>query len=239
MELNSYIDHTNLKATATVEDIKKLCEEAKKYHFASVCVHPYYVRLASELLKGSSVEVGTVIGFPLGANTMEVKSFEAINAIENGATEIDMVINLSALKNKDYDYVKEEIEEIRDAIDGHTLKVIIETCYLDKDEIIKMTEICNETFVNFIKTSTGFGTGGATVEAVEIMDKHKNDVLEIKASGGIRDIQTAEAMIKAGATRLGTSSGVSLMQVVNTCECSHHGDGHECHCHDEKCDCHD
>ena len=239
MELNSYIDHTNLKATATVEDIKKLCEEAKKYHFASVCVHPFYVRLARELLKGSSVEVGTVIGFPLGANTMEVKSFEAINAIENGATEIDMVINLSALKNKDYDYVKEEIEEIRDAIDGHTLKVIIETCYLDENEIIKMTEICNETFVNFIKTSTGFGECGATVEAVEIMNKHKNDVLEIKASGGIRDIETAEAMIKAGATRLGTSSGVVLMQVESTCECSNHKEGHECHCHDGKCDCHD
>lgn len=227
MELNSYIDHTNLKATATIEDITKLCEEAKKYHFASVCVHPYYVKLASELLKGSSVEVGTVIGFPLGANTMEVKSFEAINAIENGATEIDMVINLSALKNKDYEYVKEEIEEIRDAIDGHTLKVIIETCYLEEEEIIKMTEICNETFVNFIKTSTGFGTRGASIEDVKIMREHKNEVLEIKASGGIRDIQTAEVMIREGATRLGTSSGITLMQV---------DENHECHCHDGKCE---
>lgn len=225
MELNSYIDHTNLKPTATIEDITKLCEEAKKYHFASVCVHPYYVRLASELLKNSNVEVGTVIGFPLGANTMEVKSFEAINAIENGATEIDMVINLSALKNKDYDYVKEEIEEIRDAIDGHTLKVIIETCYLEEAEIIKMTEICNDTFVNFIKTSTGFGSRGASIEDVKIMKEHKNDILEIKASGGIRDINQAEAMIREGATRLGTSSGVSLMQIED----------HECHCHDGEC----
>ncbi len=236
MELNSYIDHTNLKAMATLEDIRTLCEEAKKYHFASVCVHPYYVRLASELLKDSNVEVGTVIGFPLGASTMEVKSFEAINAIENGATEIDMVINLSALKNKDYDYVKEEIEEVRDSIDGHTLKVIIETCYLDESEIIKMTEICNETFVNFIKTSTGFGTRGASIEDIRIMNKHKNEVLEIKASGGIRDIETAEAMIKEGATRIGTSSGVSLMQV----DCKDHQEHEcvctECHCHDGKCE---
>ncbi len=226
MELNSYIDHTNLKATAKVEDIKKLCEEAKKYHFASVCVHPYYVRLASELLKGSSVEVGTVIGFPLGANTREVKTFEAINAIENGATEVDMVINLSALKNKDYDYVKEEIEEVRDSIDGHTLKVIIETCYLEESEIIKMTEICNETFVNFIKTSTGFGTRGVSVEDIRIINAHRNEVLEVKASGGIRDIEIAGAMIREGVTRIGTSNGVSLMQV----EC-HHDD---CNCHDEE-----
>jgi len=232
MELNNYIDHTNLSATATVDDITKLCEEAKKYHFASVCVHPYYVRLAKELLKDSNVEVGTVIGFPLGANTIEVKSFEAINAIENGATEIDMVINLAALKNKDYDYVKEEIEEIRDSIDGKLLKVIIETCYLDEEEIIKMTEICNETFVNYIKTSTGFGTDGAKVEDIELISKHKNDVLEIKASGGIHDIDTAEVMINAGATRLGTSKGVILMD-IRECNCQN---GEECIC-GEECNC--
>ncbi len=212
MELNSYIDHTNLKATASLKDIEKLCKEAKKYHFASVCVQPYYVPLACELLKGSNVEVGTVVGFPLGANTKEVKVFEAINAVENGANEIDMVINLGALKNKDYDYVKEEIEEIRDAIDGKVLKVIIETCYLTDKEIIKMTEICNETFVNFIKTSTGFGLEGAKVKDVELISQHKNELLEIKASGGIKDIETAFEMIEAGATRLGTSSGVKLMQ---------------------------
>lgn len=227
MELNSYIDHTVLKSTATLKDVEKLCEEAKKYHFASVCVEPYYVPVAASLLKGSSVEVCTVIGFPLGMNTTETKVFEAINAVENGATEIDMVINMGALKNGDYEYIKGEIEEIRDAIDGKVLKVIIETCYLDKKEIIKMTEICNDTFVNFIKTSTGFGSSGASVEDVKLMKKHKNEVLEIKASGGIRDIKTAEGMIKAGATRLGTSSGVELMKI---CDCN---DG--CDCDDDCC----
>lgn len=221
MELNSYIDHTNLRATATLEDIKKLCEEAQRYHFASVCVHPYYVKVAKELLKNSNVQVGTVVGFPLGATTSEVKAFEAINAVENGADEIDMVINLGALKNKDYDYVKEEIEEIRDSIDGKVLKVIIETCYLTEEEIIKMTEICNETFVNFIKTSTGFGTRGALVEDIELIAKHKNEILEIKASGGIRNIDTVEAMIEAGATRIGTSHGSQLMQKNDNCECHH------------------
>ena len=162
-----------------------------------------------------------MVGFPLGATTSEVKAFEAINAVENGADEIDMVINLGALKNKDYDYVKEEIEEIRDSIDGKVLKVIIETCYLTEEEIIKMTEICNETFVNFIKTSTGFGTRGALVEDIELIAKHKNEILEIKASGGIRDIDTVEAMIEAGATRIGTSHGSQLMQKNDNCECHH------------------
>ena len=245
MELNSYIDYTNLNATATIEDITKLCEEAKKYHFASVCVNPYYVRLAKELLTGSNVEVGTVIGFPLGANTIEVKAFEAINAVENGATEIDMVINLAALKNKDYAYIKEEIEEIRDSIDGKVLKVIIETCYLTEDEIIKMTEICNETFVNYIKTSTGFGPGDAKVEDVELICKHKNEVLEIKASGGIYNIAIAEAMIEAGATRLGTSKGVILMcaegcdcekEDICVCECDC-ACGDECNCEGHECEC--
>jgi deoxyribose-phosphate aldolase len=220
MELNSYIDHTILKSTATIKDIKRLCEEAAKYHFASVCINPYYVSLASELLCDSSVAICTVIGFPLGMNTTEVKVYEAINAIENGATEIDMVINMGALKNKDYDYIKEEIEEIRDSIDGNVLKVIIETCYLDEEEIIKMTEICNEAYVNFIKTSTGFGTDGAKVKDVQLMNKYKNDILEIKASGGVKTIEDAEAMIEAGATRIGTSSGVSLMESV--CDCGHH-----------------
>lgn len=220
MELNKYIDHTNLKNTATLKDIEKLCNEAIKYKFASVCVYPYYVPLASKLLKDAGVDVCTVVGFPSGENTKEVKVFEAINAIENGATEIDMVINISALKNKDYDYVKEEIEEVRDAIDGHVLKVIIETCLLSKEEIIKMTEICNETFVNFIKTSTGFNKYGARVEDVELINKHKNDVLEIKASGGIKDISTMEDMINAGATRIGTSSGVDIMN-MKVGECNH------------------
>lgn len=230
MELNKYIDHTNLKNTATMKDIEKLCNEAIKYKFASVCVYPYYVTLAHNLLKNSNVEVCTVIGFPSGESTTEVKVYEAINAVENGADEIDMVINISALKNKDYDYVKEEIEEIRDSIDGKVLKVIIETCLLTEEEIIKMTEICNETYVNFIKTSTGFSEYGARVEDVKLINDHKNDILEIKASGGIRDIKTATDMISAGATRLGTSSGVKLME----CDCD---DNCNCNCDNHKCTC--
>ena len=227
MELNKYIDHTNLKNTATLKDIEKLCNEAIEYNFASVCVYPYYVTLASKLLKGTNVEVCTVVGFPSGESTKETKVFEAINAVENGATEIDMVINVSALKNKDYKYIKEEIEEIRDAIDGKVLKVIIETCLLTKEEIIKMTEICNETFVNFIKTSTGFGEYGARVEDVELINEHKGELLEIKASGGIKDMDTLEAMVNAGATRIGTSSGV---KIFGGCNCGNHCD---CHCHED------
>ena len=212
MELNSYIDHTNLKLDSTLKDIEKLCDEAIKYHFASVCVPPYYVPLAASLLKDSTVQVCTVIGFPNGYSTKEVKSYEAINAIENGANEIDMVININALKNKDYDYIKDEIEEIRDSIDGHVLKVIIETSLLDDKEIEKMTKICNETYVNFIKTSTGFGSRGASLHDLEIINKYKNEILEIKASGGIKNEEDAESFIKAGATRLGTSSGVTIMK---------------------------
>lgn len=223
MEINKYIDHTNLKANATKEDIRKLCDEAIKYHFASVCVNPCYVELAKDLLKDSNVEITTVIGFPLGANNLRVKEYETIVAIESGADEIDMVINIGALKDKDYDYVKEEIETIRDIIEGRVLKVIIETCYLTEDEIKKMTEICNETFVNFIKTSTGFGSRGATLEDLEIINRYRNEVLEIKASGGIRNLKTAEAMVEAGATRLGTSSSVEIMN-----------SGHVCH--EEECE---
>ena len=225
MELNSYIDHTNLKAIATTADIKKLCDEAIKYHFSTVCVNPCYVEIAKSYLENSTVNVCTVIGFPLGANTINTKEFEAIDAINNGADEIDMVINIGALKNKDYDYVKKEIENIRDAIDGKTLKVIIETCYLTKEEIKKMTEICNETFVNFIKTSTGFGTRGASIEDIEIINENKNDLLEIKASGGIRNLEDAEKFINLGVTRIGTSSGVEIM---NGCTCSEH-----CKCEEE------
>jgi len=211
MNLSGYIDYTNLKKTADASDIIKLCEEAKKYHFPTVCVSPYYVKAAAEYLKGSTVEVCTVIGFPNGYNTKETKQYEAIDAIHNGASEIDMVININAVKNKDYDYVKDEIELIRDSIDGKVLKVIIETCLLTDDEIIKMTEICNETFVNFIKTSTGFDKEGATLHAVELISKHKNDVLEIKASGGIKTEEDAIKFIEAGATRIGTSNGVEIV----------------------------
>ena len=220
MELNSYIDHTNLKPFATLEDIKKLCDEAIKYHFMAVCVNPVYVSTAKELLKNTTVLISTVIGFPLGASTLAVKEFEAIDAINNGADEIDMVINIGAVKNKDYEYVKKEIEDIRDAIDGKTLKVIIETCYLDKEEIKKLTEICNETFVSFIKTSTGFGSRGASVEDIETINKYKNDLLEIKASGGIKTLEDAEKFINLGVTRIGTSSGVEIMN--DSCDCHEH-----------------
>ena len=189
--MNQYIDLTNLKAYATIDDITKLCQLAKKYHTASVCVNPYYIPLAKDLLSDSNVLVCTVIGFPLGANTIESKVFEACDSIEKGADEIDMVINIGALKDKEYDYVKKEIEEVRDSIDGKTLKVIIETCYLTDEEIMKMTEICNETYVNFIKTSTGYGTRGVNLHDIDIINKYKNEILEIKASGGIKTKEEA------------------------------------------------
>lgn len=222
MEINKYIDHTNLKAYATKKDIEKLCEEAIKHQFASVCVNPYYVSLANELLNRTNVAVCTVIGFPLGQNTTSVKEFEAINAVQGGADEIDMVANIAAIKDGNYSYVKEEIETIRDSIEGKTLKVIIETCYLTKEEIIKMTEICNETFVNFIKTSTGFGNSGAKIDDVSLMNEHKMDFLEIKASGGIKTFEDACNFIEAGATRIGTSNGIAIIEEANLekhCQC--------------------
>ena len=211
MEIGKYIDHTNLKMSATENDIAKLCHEAIEYGFETVCVNPYYVTLAKDLLKDTNIGVCTVVGFPLGMNTPKVKAYEAIEATENGADEVDMVINVGALKDKDYEYVKSEIEEIRDSIDGKTLKVIIETSLLSKDEIIKMTEICNDTFVNFIKTNTGFGLRGVTLEDVELINKHKNEVLEIKASGGIKTYGQMNKLIEAGATRIGTSNSVEIV----------------------------
>jgi deoxyribose-phosphate aldolase len=211
MEIGKYIDHTNLKMDATVKDITKLCHEALEYNFETVCVHPYYVPLAKDLLKDSNIGVCTVVGFPLGMNTPKVKSYEAIEAVDNGADEIDMVINVGALKDKDYDYVKSEIEEVRDSIDGKVLKVIIETSLLTKDEIIKMTEICNKTFVNFIKTNTGFGQRGVSLEDVKIIKEHKNELLEIKASGGITNFKQMNELILAGASRIGTSHSVDIV----------------------------
>ena len=210
MELNKYIEHTNLNNTATLKDIESLCNEAIKYDFAAVCVYPYYVRLAKELLKDTNIEVCTVIGFPSGMSTRETKVYEAIDAVEKGADMIDMVINVSAIKNKDYEYVKEEIEEIRDAIDGKVLKVIIETNLLNDKEIIKATKICNECFVNYIKTCTGF-TGGVEVDSVDIINKHKSDLFEIKASGGVKSKKDMITLIEAGASRIGTSHGVKIM----------------------------
>ena len=215
MEIGKYIDHTNLKMDATEKDIAKLCSEAIEYGFETVCVHPYYVPLAKDLLKDTNIGICTVVGFPLGMNTPKVKSYEAIEAVDNGADEIDMVINVGALKDKDYDYVKSEIEEVRDSIDGKVLKVIVETSLLTKEEIIKMTEICNETFVNFIKTNTGFGSRGVTLEDVQIMNAHKSEVLEIKASGGIKTFEQMNELIEAGATRIGTSHSVDIVTHMN------------------------
>ena len=206
MKYAEYIDYTNLKADATIDDIKNLCNDAIKYHFTSVCVNPCYVSLAKELLDVTTVNVGTVVGFPLGANTVRTKEMEALIAVEDGADEIDMVINIGALKNGDYDYVRNEIEDIMAAVDGKVLKVIIETCYLTDEEIGKITEICNDTYVNFIKTSTGYGTRGVSLDDIDIINAHKNDILEIKASGGIRSIDMVDALIQKGVTRIGVSN---------------------------------
>ena len=210
--MNIYFDSTLLKSISTKEDIKKLCMDAKKYEFATVCINPCYVSYASELLKDSKVGVCTVIGFPLGANTTKIKVDEAKDAIQNGASEVDMVINVGYLKDKDYEYVKNEILEIKKVVNDKTLKVIIETCYLDEDEIKIMTEMCNETGVDYIKTSTGFGTRGASFEDIEIINKYKNDKLKVKASGGIRTKEDAEKYIGLGVNRIGTSNAVKMME---------------------------
>jgi len=212
MDLSSYIDHTNLNKCATVDDIIKLCDEAVKYHFASVCVYPCFVKAVKEYLKDTTVNVCTVIGFPNGMNTSNTKVYEAIEAVENGADEIDMVINIGALKDKNYDYVKQEIEEIRDSINGKVLKVIIEECLLTDEEIVKMTEICSEAYVHFIKTSTGFDKGGATLHTIDLINQYKSDLLEIKASGGIKTEEQALEFIEKGVTRIGTSSGAKIMK---------------------------
>lgn len=212
MDLSSYIDHTNLSKTAKADDIIKLCDEAIKYHFASVCVYPCFVKAVSEYLKDTTVNTCTVVGFPNGMNTSNTKVYEAIEAIENGADEIDMVINIGAVKDGNFDYVKQEIEEIRDAINGKVLKVIIEECLLTDEEIIKLTEICNEAFVHFIKTSTGFDKSGATLHTVELINKHKGELLEIKASGGIKEEKQALEFIEKGVTRIGTSNGVKIIK---------------------------
>lgn len=210
--MNEYFDSTLLKSTTTMDDIKKLCIDAKKYSFATVCINPCYVSYASELLKDSKVGVCTVIGFPLGANTTKIKVEEASDAINNGVSEVDMVINVGFLKDKKYDYIKNEILEVKKVVNDKILKVIIETCYLDEDEIRIMTEICNETGVDYIKTSTGFGTRGASFEDIEIINKYKNDKLKVKASGGIRTKEDAEKYIELGVNRIGTSNAVKMME---------------------------
>lgn len=211
MEINKLIDHTYLKAFGTKKDISTLIEEAKTYNFKSVCINPVHVPFAYEALKDTDVLVCTVIGFPLGANTTETKVFETLNAVKNGADEIDMVINIGKLKEKDYDYIKNEVNEVCKAAGDKLVKVIVEVCYLDQDEIKKISEVIGQTDAEFIKTSTGFGTGGATVDAVKIMKENVNGK-EVKAAGGVRSKEDLQAMVDAGATRIGASSGVQIMQ---------------------------
>ncbi|OSY87998.1 deoxyribose-phosphate aldolase [Tenacibaculum holothuriorum] len=211
MDINKYIDHTLLKATATKEQIVKLCSEAKEYNFYAVCVNGCYVALAKEELANSNVKVAAVIGFPLGAMTTEAKVFEAKNCIENGASEIDMVINVGKLLDGELDYVENEIRLIKQAIGKNVLKVIFENCYLTKEQIKKASQLAVNAGADFVKTSTGFGTGGATFEDVQIMKDIVKEKAEIKAAGGVRDAATAKRYIEMGVTRLGTSSGVSLV----------------------------
>lgn len=212
MELNRMIDHTILKADATKDDVMKIIEEAKKYHFYSVCLNPTWVSLAAKELQGAPVAVCTVIGFPLGANTSEVKAFEVKNAIENGADEVDMVINIGELKDGNYDKVQKDIEAVVEAAKDQALvKVIIETSLLERGEKIKACELAKAAGADFVKTSTGFSTGGATVEDVKLMRETVGPEMGVKASGGIHDAKEAMAMIEAGATRLGASSGVAIM----------------------------
>ncbi|MGI6782146.1 MAG: deoxyribose-phosphate aldolase [Acholeplasmataceae bacterium] len=212
MKVNQYIDHTKLGPTVTKKDIKKLVEEAKKYEFFSVCVNTTFVKYAKELVQGSNVKVATVIGFPHGTHTVSVKAFETEEAIKDGADEIDMVINVGAMKEGNHQLILDEIKAVVKAAQGRVVKVILETCYLTKEEIAKASQLCVKAKAHFVKTSTGFGTGGATVEDVELIEETVKGKAEIKASGGIRTYEDAMAMIEAGATRLGASKGVEIME---------------------------
>lgn len=218
MKFSKYFDHTLLKADATAAEVKNLCQEAKDYDVASVCVNSYYTPLVAEELKDSDVKVCTVIGFPLGAMSTLSKKLETVDAIENGADEIDMVINVGALKAKDYEEVKYDIQEVKDACMHNpvwkeaTLKVILETCLLTKEEIAKACEMAVEAGADFVKTSTGFSTGGAVAEDVALMKQTVAGRAWVKASGGIRDLNTAKAMIQAGADRLGTSATLGILK---------------------------
>ncbi len=215
LDILGMIDHTLLKPDATKDMIKTLCDEAAKYKFAAVCVNPYYVKLCKEILKDTDVKVATVIGFPLGANTKEVKAYETQDAINNGADEIDMVINIGALKFKDYKTVKEDIEAVVDVAKGKAIvKVIIETCLLTDEEKVKACELAMEAEADFVKTSTGFSTGGANIKDVKLMKSIVGDKLGVKASGGVRELDTAKKMVEAGATRLGTSSGIKIAKEI-------------------------
>lgn len=209
----SLIDHTLLKAEATESQIVELCKEAAEYKFASVCVNPAWVALAAKELEASEVKVCTVIGFPLGASTSETKAFETKDAIEKGAGEIDMVLNIGALKSGKADLVKADVEAVVGVAKGKAIvKVILETCLLNDEEIQLASRLSKEAGADFVKTSTGFSTGGATVEAVRLMRKTVGPELGVKASGGVRSLEDVEKMVEAGATRIGASSGVQIMQ---------------------------
>ena len=216
MLYNKYIDHTLLKPDATEEQIRKLCQDALEYDFASVCVNPGYVPLCHELLKGSDVKVCTVIGFPLGATLPAAKVLETRESVFAGAQEIDMVINIGALKDGNTDLVFNDIKAVVDAAAGKCVKVIIETCLLTDEEIVTVCKLAKEAQATFVKTSTGFSTGGATPEAVSLMKQTVGDDLEVKASGGVRTIEDMEKVVAAGATRIGTSAGCKLVKNNNS-----------------------
>ncbi|HJV44610.1 MAG TPA: deoxyribose-phosphate aldolase [Bacillota bacterium] len=213
--IHTYIDHTLLKPEATREQIEKLCLEAREYRFAAVCVNPIWVKLSAQLLSDSGVLVATVVGFPLGATTPEVKAFEASYATFDGATEIDMVMNIGALKSNDVELVKKDIAGVVHAVSGKAIvKVILETGLLSDQEIVMACEISAKAGAHFVKTSTGFGPGRATTKHIQLMRGTVGSNLGVKASGGIRDYETAVSMIEAGATRIGTSSGVAIVKGI-------------------------
>ncbi|CAM3526180.1 deoxyribose-phosphate aldolase [Erysipelothrix anatis] len=212
MELNQYIDHTLLKPEATQAQIIALCEEAKHYNFMSVCVNPVNVALAAKELAGTDVDVCTVVGFPLGATPLAVKAFEAKAVLEDGATEVDMVINIGALKEGRLDFVENEIRELKKIVGDKVLKVIVESCLLTDDEIATVSQLVVNEGADFVKTSTGFNKEGATVNAVRIMRETVKDKAGVKASGGVRSLEEMNAMIEAGASRIGSSSGVAIME---------------------------
>ncbi|WP_101775477.1 deoxyribose-phosphate aldolase [Pasteurella oralis] len=217
-EIAQFIDHTALTAEKTEQDILQLCDEAIENKFWSVCINSAYIPLAKEKLAGTDVKICTVVGFPLGANLSSVKAFEASQAIQAGADEIDMVINIGLIKSNKWDAVRADVAEVLVACANKPLKVILETCLLAKEEIVKACEICKQLNVAFVKTSTGFSSGGATVEDVALMKQTVGDI-GVKASGGVRDTATAVAMIAAGATRIGASAGIAIingLQDVNS-----------------------
>jgi deoxyribose-phosphate aldolase len=212
MNLNEYIDHTVLKPETTTAMVKKICDEAKQFNFATVCINPARIAEAKKLLAGSNVGITTVIGFPLGANTTEVKVFETSDAIKKGADEIDMVINIGAVKDGNWDLVQAEMQAIKQAAGTHCVKVILENCLLTEGEIVKACEVAVAAGLDFVKTSTGFSTGGATFADVALMKKTVGDRAKVKAAGGVRTYDDAMKMIEAGAERLGTSGGVAIVQ---------------------------